>query len=94
MKFGGAKRVLSVVGVMAAAGVMPLVTATTASADQIACVDYVGSHGYRVGPKVRAACSHEALFSGAAKSPNPKCLVGLADIGVSAGVSGPACRRA
>ncbi|CCK30054.1 putative secreted protein [Streptomyces davaonensis JCM 4913] len=94
MRRGTAKRMLSVVGVVAVAGVMPLLTATTASADQIACTEYVGSHGYTVGPKVRAACSHGVIFTGIGKTANPKCLVGLANLNVASSVSGKACLRA
>lgn len=56
MKLLKAKRLFVAAGVAAVAGVVPLLTATTASADQIDCVNYLAAKGYAIGPKVRAAC--------------------------------------
>ncbi|MEU1461518.1 hypothetical protein ABZ467_12645 [Streptomyces sp. NPDC005727] len=80
---------------MAAAAALPIMAAAPASATQGACANYVGSHGYLVGPKVKAACSHGALFSGVIKAPNPACVLELTRAGVSKGdVVQNACMRA
>jgi hypothetical protein len=59
-----AKRALAVVSVVAAAGVVPLVTATSAYANQSACVNYLGNAGYVIGPKVKAACKEGETLAG------------------------------
>ncbi|MER6032445.1 hypothetical protein ABT133_00775 [Streptomyces sp. NPDC001835] len=80
---------------MAAAVALPVMAAAPASATQGACANYVRSHGYLVGPKVKAACSHGALFSGVIKVPNAACILGLTRAGVNKGeVVQNACMRA
>jgi len=90
MKFLKAKRLLMVASVVAAAGVVPLVTATSASADQHDCTTYLKNHGYVVGPKVRAACNYEHLPIGA----SPLCINGLVLIDVALNHANAACRLA
>jgi hypothetical protein len=85
---------MTAVGVVAAAGVMPLITATPASAAQSTCVNYVGSKGYLIGPKVRFACSAGAIDMGVKKIPNPVCTTRLLKAGVVLTVASPACLRA
>jgi uncharacterized membrane protein len=94
MRLRSMKPALSAVGVVAAAGVMPLVTATPASADQVSCANYVGSKGYAVGPKVRSACSAGAISTGVMKVPNPYCMTRLLKAGVDQSVANAACLRA
>lgn len=91
---GKTKRILTVVSVVAAAGVMPLLTATSASASQSSCANYVGSHGYLVGPKVKGACSNAAIDTGAGKQVNPWCVYDLVQAGVTNSVALGACIRA
>ena len=86
-----AKRILAAVGVVVAAGVVPLVTATEASATPSACVNYIGSHGYRVGPKVKAACNNAPYFHGI---PNPACVVPLVQLRVNPDYATTACKMA
>lgn len=88
------KRAVLALCVTAAAGAVPLVAASTAHADQISCVNYVASHGYTAGPKVRAACNHGAITSVPGTIANPHCLTRLAAINVRLSVANPACLRA
>ncbi|MFI6564531.1 hypothetical protein [Streptomyces sp. NPDC050534] len=76
---------------LVAAGVVPLLTATSASAAQSNCVNYIGNHGYRVGPKVKAACSNGRIAPG---QPNPYCEYDLVAAGVKNGDAYEACVRA
>lgn len=90
MKLLKAKRLLMAASVVAAAGVMPLVTATSASADQQDCTTYLKNRGYVVGPKVRAACNYEHLPVGA----SPLCINALVIIDVTLSHANGACRLA
>lgn len=90
---GRTRRILTVVSVLAAAGVVPLVTATSASADQSRCVNYIGEQGYLVGPKVKKACNYPALHGGAVIA-NPFCIEQLTQAGVRLGHAQVACVRA
>jgi len=94
MTFQRAKRMVAAAGVVVAAGALPILVASPASATQSSCTNYVATHGYFAGPKVKEACSYDAIDSGIGKFANPACVVGLANVGVEAGVSGPACKRA
>ncbi|GAA4998438.1 hypothetical protein GCM10023335_10020 [Streptomyces siamensis] len=80
--------------VVGAAGLVPLVTATAAQADHSTCVNYIGNHGYRVGPKVKAACNNKALDMPIGKVANPFCLKGLLTIHVRNDDAQAACKRA
>ncbi|MFE1915183.1 hypothetical protein [Streptomyces anandii] len=82
------KRVLATVGVVVAAGVTPLITASSASANTAQCSGIVKHYGYIVGPKVVGACSNPKLITG---SPNPYCVYGLMQAGVSDSVAYKAC---
>lgn len=90
------RRFLAGLAVVAAAGVVPVVTALPAQAAQEHCVNYLGRQGYVIGPKVREACSYRALTApiGNSKLPNPACYSRLADIGVTMTNASTACRRA
>ncbi|WP_141689591.1 hypothetical protein [Streptomyces sp. DI166] len=81
-------------GVVAVAGMLPILAASPASATQSACTNYVATHGYFAGPKVKAACSHGVIDMGVSKVPNPLCITGLASLNVASAVSVPACKRA
>ncbi|WP_454329414.1 hypothetical protein [Streptomyces glaucescens] len=81
-------------GVVVAAGTLPILAASPASATQSACTNYVATHGYFAGPKVKAACAYEATDTGLGKFANPLCVAGLAKLDVPGSVSGPACKRA
>lgn len=94
MTFQRAQRLVAAAGVMVAAGALPILAASSASATQSACTNYVATHGYFAGPKVKAACSHGAIDVGVGKFANPACIEALARIDVPASVSGPACKRA
>ncbi|KIZ15371.1 hypothetical protein SNA_27860 [Streptomyces natalensis ATCC 27448] len=48
-------------GVTAAAGVLPLVTAGPAHADQFQCMEYLRAHGYVVGLHVEDDCNGAAM---------------------------------
>ncbi|GGU75232.1 hypothetical protein GCM10010260_04040 [Streptomyces filipinensis] len=87
---------LAAAGITAAAVLTPVATATPAAAydPSSPCSNYVGNHGYRVGPKVEAACHNLALHPGVGWFPNPYCVHGLIVIGVEAGVAQNACVRA
>ncbi|MGW0764233.1 hypothetical protein [Streptomyces sp. NPDC002676] len=94
MNFQSVKRMAAAASVVVAAGALPLISATPASAAWDDCASYIASHGYRVGPKVTAACSHSALDTGIGRMPNPICEVGLVKIHVKDEVASAACRRA
>ncbi|WP_251093368.1 hypothetical protein [Streptomyces sp. Caat 7-52] len=95
MTFQKAKRMVAAAGVVVAAGALPILVASPASATQGACTNYVASHGYFAGAKVKAACGNPALFTGMMKTPNPYCILGLEKIGVERrGVAQEACVRA
>ncbi|MFJ3229697.1 hypothetical protein [Streptomyces sp. NPDC086787] len=94
MTFQRAKRMAAAAGVVLAAGALPILVASPASATQSSCSNYVAGHGYLVGPKVKAACSHGAIDTGLGKAANPACVVALARIDVKSAVSVPACVRA
>ncbi|GAB2942526.1 MULTISPECIES: hypothetical protein [Streptomyces] len=63
-----ARRFLAVLSVVAAAGVMPVVTAGPAQADPFDCVEYLKDQGYRVGPRVTQACGYNRVAN------NWKCV--------------------
>jgi len=90
MTFQRAKCMAVAAGVVVAAGTLPLLVASPASATQSACSNYVATHGYFAGPKVKAACGHERLPVGA----SPLCLTGLVTIGVDSTTALKACRLA
>lgn len=98
MKSMKVSRVLAALGVAAAATLVPIATAAPASASASmysGCLNYVKSKGYVVGPKVYAACSHQALNTGLGVwIHNPACLSGLVNIGVTSTVAVEACKRA
>ncbi|MCG0064026.1 hypothetical protein ACWDUC_25655 [Streptomyces tricolor] len=94
MNFQKVKRMAAAAGVMVAAGALPILVASPASASQSACTNYVASHGYFAGPKVKAACDYPALDTGLFKIGHPACLLGLEKIGVKSEVSNQACKRA
>ncbi len=86
---------LAAAGITAAAVLTPVATATPAAAWEPAspCWNYVGDHGYRVGPKVEAACRNLAVYVEFWVA-NPNCVNELYRIGVSWGVTQEACTRA
>lgn len=88
------KQAMVALGTTAAATLMPVVTATPASAAYVSCLQYVDDHGYIVGPRVRAACDHRALKVGTVWFGNAACITGLVQIGVESGVAQGACKRA
>ncbi|GGN55218.1 hypothetical protein GCM10011579_015090 [Streptomyces albiflavescens] len=90
------RRAFTALSVVAAAAITPVVAATSAQANQSTCVNYIGNHGYAVGPKVKAACSHPAFQGplGDGKIPNPDCYSGLVNAGVRGTDVYRACVRA
>ncbi|MGQ4383364.1 hypothetical protein [Streptomyces sp. SAS_270] len=88
------RRALTALSVVAAAAVTPVVAATSAQANQSTCVNYLGNHGYLVGPKVKAACSHGAITVPLGKTWNPYCLTQLLQIDVKSDDARAACIRA
>ncbi|MFD5722149.1 hypothetical protein [Streptomyces sp. NPDC127036] len=89
------KRTLATVGVLVTAGAASFLVAPSASASVSQCAGVVASNGYDVGPKVKAACAHGAIwqpFGG--KLAHPSCLSGLKNIGVKESVARTACLRA
>ena len=94
MKATKIKRALAAISVVAAAGIVPLVTAAPAHASQARCVNYLGNQGYVIGPRVRTARSYGAIFSPPATTPNPNCLLRLIEIRVSSAHAQTACSRA
>ncbi|MER6343012.1 hypothetical protein ACWC10_05345 [Streptomyces sp. NPDC001595] len=94
MIFQRVKRLVAGAGVVVAAGALPILVASPASATQSACTSYVASHGYFAGPKVKQACGYGAIDTGVGKMANPLCIQALAKLDVPGSVSMPACKRA
>ncbi|MFJ8195593.1 hypothetical protein [Streptomyces sp. NPDC096152] len=90
MTFQRVKRMAAAASVMVAAGALPILVASPASATQGACSNYVARHGYFAGPKVKAACGHEHHPIGA----SPLCLAGLLSIRVDMATAQRACTLA
>ncbi|CAL2059508.1 hypothetical protein FSY75_24360 [Streptomyces sp. TR1341] len=86
-----AKSLLVAAGVFVAAGLIPLATATSASADQIDCMTYLKHRGYKVGMQVRWACDNKPVILGL---PNPYCVDPLMKLGVKFGYASEACKMA
>lgn len=90
-------RALAAAGVAAAAVITPITMASPASASASmysGCLNYVKNSGYVVGPKVYAACSHEAWNTGIGWMYNPTCFRDLVNIRVNGAVAAEACKRA
>ncbi|OIJ92164.1 hypothetical protein BIV25_28045 [Streptomyces sp. MUSC 14] len=86
------KRVLATVGVVVAAGIAPIVTASSASATVAQCTGIVHTYGYTVGAKVTTACGYGAIHGPFdEKIANPDCLYRLRQLGISDDVSETAC---
>ncbi|MFH8463610.1 hypothetical protein [Streptomyces sp. NPDC017991] len=71
------KRALTALGVAVAAGVVPMVMAVPAQADQVDCVNYLSSKGYTIGSGVRTACSYDTWAT------KPFCEAKLASLGIT-----------
>ncbi|MFI9061498.1 hypothetical protein ACIGQE_06435 [Streptomyces sp. NPDC053429] len=82
------KRTIGVLAATFAAAALPLVAASPASADQGDCEYSLHEAGYRIGPKVEAACKSGAEFSATAYS---TCLFSLLNIGVRSDHAQRAC---
>lgn len=82
------RRALAALSVVAAAGVVPLVTSGTAQASGFDCVDYLQVHGYVIGDAVHEACGYEPLPTG----PSPFCIALLVAHGVTGADADHACR--
>ncbi|MEV0410887.1 hypothetical protein AB0I68_08770 [Streptomyces sp. NPDC050448] len=85
------KRAVGILAATFAAAALPIMAASPASADQGDCQLSLIDAGYKVGPKVEAACQAGARFSPTAYG---TCLMGLLDIGVRADHAQLACGRA
>ncbi|MFG2448333.1 hypothetical protein ACGFSG_03065 [Streptomyces sp. NPDC048512] len=90
MKSQKFKRISVVASVVAALGVVPLVTAGPASATVKQCTGVVSHAGYVVGPKVKTACGWPHVGGQA----NALCLQKLMLAGVRYDVANTACQWA
>ncbi|KMS71597.1 hypothetical protein ACM01_26390 [Streptomyces viridochromogenes] len=74
------KRAFAVAGLVVAGTIVPLATATPASATAAQCTGVLKSYGlYTIGPKTKIACGWFALPG---KTPHPECWSGLMRLGV------------
>lgn len=89
MKLLSTKRLLAAASVVAAAGVVPLVTAAPAHASAATCRSYL-AQWYTVGPKVTAACNQDGPLSLA----SPVCINALVVIDVTFERANTACKKA
>ncbi|MFG2297108.1 hypothetical protein [Streptomyces sp. NPDC048603] len=87
------KRVASVMAAMAMAVALPVLTALPAAADQGDCQYYLHTKGYRIGPKVEAACS-VGVQDWKRPQGYAQCLFGLTNIGVKREHAVVACQEA
>ncbi|MEV0557777.1 MULTISPECIES: hypothetical protein [unclassified Streptomyces] len=71
------KRALTALGMTVAVGVVPMMMASPAQADQIDCVDYLRSKNYAIGAGVRSACSFDTWTT------KPFCVAKLASLGIT-----------
>ncbi|MER5372222.1 hypothetical protein [Streptomyces sp. NPDC002553] len=96
MTFQRAKRMVAMAGVVVAAGALPILAASPASANKSTCVNYIGDAGYAVGVMVKGACSHPALPLpiGSGKFPHPTCYRALVNAGVRPTDATQACELA
>ncbi|WP_329276870.1 hypothetical protein [Streptomyces sp. NBC_01451] len=86
------KRVLATMGVVVAAGIVPLTTASPASATVVQCVGVVHGYGYVVGPKVTTACTYKPLPNPLGSDfPNPTCVTMLVQLGITSSRANTAC---
>ncbi|MER7575229.1 hypothetical protein [Streptomyces sp. NPDC126514] len=83
------KSLLAAAGVLAAASVLPVVTAGTAHASAATCRSYL-AQWYTVGPKVTAACN----FDGPLTWPSPFCINALIALDVLPSRAQTACSKA
>ncbi|MFI8321070.1 hypothetical protein [Streptomyces sp. NPDC085529] len=94
MKMMKAGRLMTAAGVAVAAVAAQIALAAPASAMYTGCLNYLKGEGYVVGPKVYAACSHEAIKVGFVWYPNSYCVQALTGISVGGSDALVACRRA
>ncbi|GHH84327.1 hypothetical protein GCM10017771_13350 [Streptomyces capitiformicae] len=86
---------MAALSVVAVAGVVPVVAAGSAHATTAQCVNYLGSQGYAIGPRVGAACAFRHLTGPFdSKYPNPNCYSRLVAIGVTTSHAMNACLKA
>ncbi len=78
-------------GVLVAAGVLPIVVTAPAEASPKDCASFLAGAGYKVGPKVRAACS---ATMGLGTPDIATCLARLGSLGVRVDLAQEACFRA
>ena len=84
------KRALATTGLIFAAAAVPIGVAPSAYATPGQCINYLGSHGYIIGPKARTACSDAAsTFDGRGIA---LCGTELLNIGVRPTDVNEACR--
>jgi hypothetical protein len=82
------KRAMAALCVTAAAGALPLMAASPASAyGRTYCENYIASKGYLVGPKVKGACKYAGDPATVAF-----CYAGLTNAGVKDNHAYQACR--
>jgi len=86
---GKTRSLLTVASVLAAASVLPVVTAGSAHASAATCRSYL-SQWYTVGPKVTAACNYDGPLS----TPSPFCVTALVAIEVTPERAHNACVKA
>jgi len=86
---GKTRRLLAVASVLAAASVVPVVTAGSAHASAATCRSYL-SQWYTVGPRVTAACNYDGPLS----TPSPFCTAALIAIDVLPARAHNACVKA
>ncbi len=85
------KRAFTIAGLVIAGTIVPLATATPASATVAQCTGVLHANGYQVGAKATTACSYPATKTPFGLTPHWQCLSGLQVIGVSQSDSYTAC---
>lgn len=85
-----AHRLAAVTATLVAAAALPIVATTPAQATTKQCKTFLAEAGYKVGPKVHAACS---VGSGIVQN-YAACLAGLMSLNVRTHVAEVACERA
>ncbi|MCF3125501.1 hypothetical protein IPZ68_38280 [Streptomyces arenae] len=96
MKSLNVKRAFVAASMVAGVLAVPVATAAPASAASHACTDFVKWGGYKVGPKVKAACKGAAKGAGTPASwiNVAACKAIMATLGVRESVANDACRSA
>ncbi|UZJ31380.1 hypothetical protein [Streptomyces endophytica] len=86
------RRLAAATGVLLTAATLPLVATGSAQATTKQCTSFIAEGGYKVGPKVRAACKMTGEGGFIVRNNNiPFCAASLTSLGIKWVISQRAC---